>query len=352
MASNRKQLLINIIYVVLALFLYNSYMLELYKVNDFTITNRDYVLSQYAFTYQNMGFVARGLLPSIFELIKLNNKFIYYIFYNIVLILYIITIIYIAIKYAYQYRNKFIIAILFLYFGVFHFSSDTMRTDMLIILISFWLFILLNRNKILPSITLSIVALLIHEASFFLIVPVYLLFVDNLKQKIAVVLSFGLIFLIIILFSNKTTESNAIEIIKQFGGITQVKQIFYIGYTAGVCENIKFYFSTINNYFLVLTLIAGTIIYVFCFREVFKKSLIQTNIFALFPLLLCFVAIDYFRWLHFAFILLMLYSIRQNLYNNIIFKRLIYCLPISIIFNPSIVIITISLYKYFIENTV
>jgi hypothetical protein len=152
---------------------------------------------------------------------------------------------------------------------------------------------------------------------------------------------------LITFLSNKTIENNAIEMISNFPDITQIKRFFYIGYTSGIIENITFYFSTINNYFLILILVIGIFIYIFCFRELFSKQLAQKNIFILFPLLLCFVAIDYSRWLHFTFILLILFCIKQNLFNDKIFKRLVYCLPFSIVFNSSILIILGSLYKYF-----
>lgn len=338
--------LIFFIYLVASIIFYDFYLLKLYQINDFTMMNRNYVLSQYAFTYQNMGFVARGLLPSIFELIKLNNKCTYYIFYNIVLIFYVITIIYLGIKYAYQYRNRFIITILFLYFGIFHFTIDTMRTDMLIILFSLWIFILLDNNKKIISVLISIISLFIHEASFFLIVPIFVLFNRTKYKTLFIIFILSTIFLLITFLSNKTTENNAIEMISDFPDITQIKKMFYIGFTSGIIENITFYFSTINNYFLILILVVGISIYIFCFRELFTKKLAQKNIFAFFPLLLCLVAIDYSRWLHFSFILLMLYAIKQNLFNDKIFKRLVYCLPISIVFNSSIVILIISIFKY------
>lgn len=346
MKIDKKQILIYASYIILSTFIYNIYMIELYKMNDFTIMNRNYVLSQYVFTYQNMGFVARGLLPSIFELIKLNNKCTYNIFYNIVLMFYVITIIYLGIKYAYQYRNKFIISVLFLYFGIFHFTIDTMRTDMLIILFSIWIFILLDNNKKIISVLISIISLFIHEASFFLIVPIFVLFNRSKYKTLFIIFILSTIFLLITFLSNKTIENNAIEMISNFPDITQIKRFFYIGYTSGIIENITFYFSTINNYILILILVVGISIYIFCFRELFTKKLAQKNIFAFFPLLLCLVAIDYSRWLHFSFILLMLYAIKQNLFNDKILKRLVYCLPFSIVFNSSIVILIISIFKY------
>lgn len=350
MKIDKKQILIYVLYIILSIFIYNIYMIELYKMNDFTIMNRNYVLSQYVFVYQNMGFVARGLLSSIFELIKLNNKCSYYIFYNIVLIFYVITIIYLGIKYAYQYRNKFIISVLFLYFGIFHFTIDTMRTDILIILFSLWIFILLDNNKKIISVLVSIISLFIHEASFFLIVPIFALYNINRKNTAFRIFSLSTIFLLITFLSNKTTEDNAIAMISNFHDVTQIKKMFYIGYTSGIIENITFYFSTINNYYLILILVIGISVYIFCFRELFNKQLMKKNIVTFFPLLLCFVAIDYSRWLHFVFILLILYCIKQNLFNDKIFKRLLYCFSISILFNSSIIIILVSLFKYIMKT--
>lgn len=194
---NIPQKYLNVLYVLLALFVYNS--IVLYKYFNFGIFTRNYIMAQYAFTYQEMGFVARGFIPSLFSVFGINNQISYFILFNVIIICYVFTVIKIANMYQLKHKNYFIISFLFLFFGIPHFALDAFRLDSIIQLCVLWVFIFLHQNKTLIAFTIGILAMFIHEAVLFLLVPIFFLYYNQLSIKKCMLIAF--VFVIIFLQS-------------------------------------------------------------------------------------------------------------------------------------------------------
>jgi len=325
MLAIKNQKRINLIYVLGSLFFYNAYLLQKYfNLGIFTNT---YITNQYQFNYQNCGFVARGLLPSILEFLGINNQFGYYALYNVVVLLYACLIVYISGLYEIKNRNLYIIASLFFFFGIPHFTIEGLRTDSILLLNTLIVFILLKRKQYIPFLIISIFTLFIHEVAIFLFVPVIFLLLEG-KEKWIYSFILGIVFVGIVLLSNKITEQQAIEILQRVNE-EEIAYGNYALYILNTKESIRFFFGEVG---VALFLVYG-VFYILALFLAFK-ALFTTKITAfrwlfLMPLVLCFVAVDYPRWYCFVYFLAMLYALHYNLFNR---KAFIYIALVTVLF--------------------
>jgi hypothetical protein len=298
--------------IFLGLLLYNIPLLIKYILVSHSI--RSYNLSVYAFTYFNSGFIARGLVPTILDFLKLNHEAGYFFIYNIVLALYIHAVIYISNLHKTKENIYFIVSFIFLFFGIPHFILDAFRTDMIIQLLALWSYILIYKEKIVSAILISIIGLLIHEAYFFIIVPVFMLLISNWKKYIYVAV-LAIATWSILHFSNKLNTEHAIAIIQKFMNIKMVPELYYVYITNSVGLNRAYFFKN----FILFDHPIELILYVFffliltyIFATKLKKYVFRFSFMYIFPLFLCFVAVDWARWLCFTYFLLLLYLMYFN----------------------------------------
>jgi hypothetical protein len=334
--KNIPQKYLNILYVVIALLMYNAILL--YKYFSIGIFTRNYILAQYAFTYQKMGFVSRGLLPSIFELFGINSQYTYYVFFNFIIVIYVLLVIYIRSLYNIKNKNYYIISFIFLFFGVPHFSLDAFRLDLVIQILTLLVFIALYHNKIYIALFVGFLSLFIHEASVFLIIPIFSLFMYN-KRKIQLVslsIAYLLFFGLIIIFSNKTTEHNAIFLVQKF---LNTREIYKEMYTLHVKGSKRAHFDIFRTYNLSLLITVGFAYLIFIyynFKVFFIKNIELRKLIFLLPFGLCLLGVDFFRWYCFVFFLLMIFQIHYfnslsfYQFKNLILITLFLGIPISI----------------------
>ena len=323
--KNLPQKYLNIFYVLLSLLMYNATILYKY-LNNADFLKKYTIVSQYYFTYQKCGFISRGLIPSLLDFFGINNIISYVVIFNITLVIYVILIIYIAKMYRVKNINLYLVAYLFLFFGVLHFALDIFRLDMLIMMLSLAVLILLNKQKYLIAFLISLLSLLIQEASFFLLIPIFFLVLKS-KQRWVFAVSLFIGFLVIILSSNKITEKEAITILQNHN-LENIDKVYYIWLTFGIKENIKYVFSTYNVSLYIIYGIGYMIILFYSFKELFISKFSEFRWLFLFPLFLCMVAVDYPRWYCFVYFLAMLYAAKYNLFNK---QSFIYILSITLL---------------------
>jgi len=302
--------------ILLGLLAYNIPLITKYLlVGHIT---RGYNFSLYAFTYFNSGFIARGLIPTLLDILHLNNEVGFLVIYNITLFFYILSVIHIAQLHQLKENFYFIFSFIFLFFGIPHFFFDAFKTDMIIQLLAMLVYILLYKKRILFSVLVSFIAILVHEAALFLIIPLFLLLVnDSIYKKYGLVIFIFSGTFLMLSFSNKLEVYRAIEIIRNFIRTSEnIPEMYYIYITNSVQENRTFFFKDFNLlkspvefslyllYFLILLYIS---------KELLLKNIFKFNWAFLAPLLLCFVAVDWARWLCFTFFLSLLFLANSNL---------------------------------------
>jgi hypothetical protein len=322
---------LNLFFVFISLLIYNSVII--YRYLTLGKLSNPYVINSYQFTYQRCGFISRGLLPSIFETLDINNLLAYFIFLNIIIILYVLAVANIASLYKVTYRNYFIISFLFFFFGIPHFALDTFRFDSLTMLLVLYTFILLHRKLILLSFIVSLLSLFIHEASIFLFVPIFFLLLGTkLRWIISVILIIS--FVIISLSSNKLSEKEAINVL-QNSGYDDIDPLNYAGQTLNIKENIYYFFNTYNVSMFLLYGLVYIIVLFYCFSSLFKSKINEYRWMFLVPLILCLIAVDYFRWYCFVYFLAMLYALHLKIFTKksmyfLLFTTILLGIPLAI----------------------
>lgn len=294
-----------------------------FKMGQFT---SNYILYQYKFTYQNCGYIKRGLFPSFLELLNLNNQYTYFVIFNLILIIYTFIVVQIANKYLQENINSYILSFLFLFFGVPHFTLDIYRIDILIQLITLFILLLLKNEKYLVAFLLSLLSILIHEASLFLIIPIFFLIIND-RKKWYFSFYLTIFFLMSLLLSHKLSQNEAIIILKE-NNSASIEYSQYAAFTLGFKDTILMYFRMYNVGFFIIYGFCYFIILYLSFKKLFTGKFTDYKWLFLFPLLLCFVAVDFLRWYCFVYFLAMLYALYYNVFSR---KSFYYILFISII---------------------
>ncbi len=301
---NIPQKYLNIIFVFASLLVYNSIIL--YKYKNYGLLTRNYILAQFSFTYQKVGFISRGLVPSILELFDMNSKTYILIYFNIFIILYTYAILKILNLYSASKTRLSVIAFLFLFFGVPHFAQDAFRMDLVIQTICLFIFISLKRHQIIAVLILSIISMFVHEASIFLIIPI--LFISKLStyKKISTTIFLSLLFILISIYSTKINEHYAIKLVQNYLHIYSIPKEIYLLHIQKIDTTFTNIFSTYNLSILILVGFIYIVILIFSFPKLFKANTYKFSFLVFFPLLLCLIAVDYYRWYCFMFFLAMI----------------------------------------------
>ncbi len=292
-----------IIFVVLSVFILVS-ILQYFKTKGFYGT---YNYAQYAFTYQKCGYVTRGLIPSMFQLLHIKNTLLLIFIFSVCqfvfcFIFFKIATFNVELKYTY-------IVFFFSSLGILHFALDSFRLDIFIYTLSLLVYISLFQQKIIIAIILSVIAIIIHEAAYFLIVPVFYMFITSNKKRFLLLLFFSALFLSSVVTSKLLIKDNAVQLIKDFTHLTIVPEHYYLSRISSSIENIKYYFSIfnlkVNVFFLVL--------FILLFVYILTIQFLRKYYFIFFSLLLCIIGVDWYRWIHMVYFLLFLVLIKENI---------------------------------------
>lgn len=299
--------------IVLSLLLYNLIIVFHYQLTGFFAN--DFHLFQFAFTYQDCGFITRGLVPSIVSLFKLDPLPSLYILCNIFLAIYVYLIYYITDLYKIKNKGIFLIGFLFLFFGIPHFALDTLRLDIVYQTISLLIFILLHHKRNLLAFFLSILSLVIHEGAFFLLVPIFFLKLTDKKRWLFSGL-LALTFLLIVFFANKITKEQAIYLAETKINMHNIPETYFIPQVSSTIDNALHVFKSYNMFYNSVYVIIYLILLFFSFKKLFTRPFLEFKWLCIFPILICFVAADWLRWVCFVYFFTMLYVIHYSIFTK------------------------------------
>lgn len=329
--------------IIASLCIYNLRFIIRYYFSE-TFFN-DYEYANLVFTYQKCGFISRGLIPSIYEFLNIDNKFILYIISNIYISMFVVYVIMIGRKYN---NIFFTLAVLFSSFGVIHQTTLLLKPDQIVYSLFFTsIFYLLNgKNNI--YILISIICMFIHEMSLFIFIPVFYLNTITKRKFFIYTILMCILFLFISLCSTKIPKEKCIQLMQDYTGLINIPKEFYIQRTAAIIENIKQVFTTYNmalaSIFLVLLLICNRYI----FNKIYLNNKYITDYLFLLPLILCFVAVDWMRWVTQVYLLSIIflqhkYEINKSVLIKIYVLSFIIGVPntIGFIFSPLIYLLKI-----------
>jgi hypothetical protein len=312
---------INVFYwTFISLLLYNSIILLRYKITGFWIN--DFQLYQFAFTYQDCGFITRGIIPSIVLALKLAPIPFLYILCNVFIVFYVLLIYHIINLYNIENRLFFLISFLFLFFGIPHFALDALRLDIILQVITMLVFVLLHQNKILITLFITIIGLLIHEGVYFLLIPMFFLKMQGRNKWIYSILLTAF-FLFVVLMANKITKEQAIHLAATNVGMYNVAETYYIPQVSSAKDNVFHVFKTYKMQYALLYMLVYLIVLYKSFRNLFNKPIFEYRWLCLFPLFICLVAADWFRWICFVYFITMLYAVVYDCYDKKILKNFI-----------------------------
>ncbi|MFN8282249.1 MAG: hypothetical protein U0U67_03495 [Chitinophagales bacterium] len=296
-------LFFNLIVAVVCIFLLIS-ILQYFKTKGFYGT---YNYAQFAFTYQKCGYITRGLIPAIFQWLHIKNTILFVFIFTGCQLAFSVLFLNIG---AFNLELKYTYMVFFFSsLGVLHFALDSFRLDVFIYMLSLIVYISLSQQKIIIATLMSIIAIIIHEAAYFLIVPLFFMFFKPNKKRFLLGFFFTSLFLISVVTSNLIDKNSAIQLIKDFTQLNNVPEHYYLARISSTTETLRFYFSIFNvkvNVFFVM-------LFVLLFIFISTKQLFKDYFYILFPLLLCIIAIDWYRWIHMVYFLLFLVLIKENI---------------------------------------
>lgn len=318
--------------ISLGIILYNFIIILRYYLTGFWLN--DFHLYQFAFTYQDCGFITRGLVSSLVAYFNLRPIVFLYILCNISLIIYIYLIYYIINMHNIENKYLFLIGFLFLFFGIPHFALDALRLDIILQALVLLVFVLLHNKKILSVMFICILGMLIHEGIYFLLVPIFFLKIEGNKRWYLSIL-ISIIFLAVVLSANKITKEQAIELAATKIGMFHVPETYYIPQVSSATDNALHVFKTYKmQYAFIFLIIYLTVLFV-SFKNIFRISIKEMRWLCLFPILICLVAADWFRWICFVYFITMLYVLVYDkftikTFKNFAFLTIILGIPIGI----------------------
>jgi hypothetical protein len=326
----------NMLLFIFCILLYNFRILIRYHYSHTFFNECEY--AYLAITYQKCGFISRGLMPSIYEAVGLNNKLLLYLLSNV----YVATTAFSVIQIGKYYKNIFFsVAVLLSSFGILHQTTLLLKPDQVVYMLFFVSYLCLIKGYTKCFFLISLISMFVHEVSVFLFIPIYFLQRKNNFSFYAYSFIMLLLFILIAVGSTKISANTCIELMKNYTGLQHIPKEFYYQRVLGIRNNIQFYF-TVNNLALSFLLFVVLLIFnylIFKINYVYKGSFL--NYLFLFPLILSFVAIDWMRWISMVYILSIFYLQYQNKLNFIIAKRLLLlslCIgipvTINLIFSP------------------
>ena len=296
-------LYIKLIVAVLSVFILVSF-LQYFKTKGFYGT---YNYAQYAFTYQKCGYVTRGLIPSIFQLLHIKNTLLFIFIFTSCQLVFCILFFKIA-SFNVQLKYTYIV-FFFSSLGILHFALDSFRLDIFIYTLCLLVYLSLFQQKIIIAIILSVIAIIIHEAAYFLMVPVFFLFITSNKKRFLMLLFFSVFFLISVISSNLLFKDNAVKLIEDFTNLTIIPEHYYQARISSSIENIKYYFSIFN----IKVNISFLVLFILLFVYILTIPLLKKYYVLFFPIFLCFIGVDWYRWIHMVYFLLFLVLITENI---------------------------------------
>ncbi len=326
----------NILLFSLSLVLYNFRILIRYHYSHVFFNDCEYACL--AITYQKCGFISRGLMPSIYEAIGLNNKLMLYLLSNV----YIAITTFCVLQIGKYYKNIFFsIAILLSSFGILHQTTLLLKPDQVVYLLFFVGYILILKGNLKLFFVISFISMFVHEVSVFLFIPIYFLHRKNNFGFYVYSFIMLLLFILIAIGSTKVSENICIELMKNYTGLQEIPLLFYRQRVSTITQTVSEVYAENNMALTLLVLIILLIANYYIFKDIYKKTSSIFNYLFLFPLALCFVAIDWMRWISMVYILSILYLQHQQAINTIIVKRLLLLsvcigipLTINLIFSP------------------
>lgn len=328
----------------LSLILYNFRILIRYHYSHTYFNDCEYAIL--AITYQKCGFISRGLMPSIYEAIGLNNKLLLYLLSNV----YVAISTFYVIQIGKLYKNIFFsIAILLSSFGILHQTTLLLKPDQVVYLLFFAGYLMLLKGNIKLFFAISFISMFVHEVSVFLFIPIYFLHRKNNSSFYAYSFIMLVLFVVIAIGSTKISENTCIELMRKQTGLQEIPSLFYMQRIATISQNIHSVFTTNNMALSLLVLLILLLGNYYIFKDIYKKPSSIFNYLFLFPLVLCFVAIDWMRWISMVYILSILYLQHKGNLNFIVVKRLLIlsaCIgipvTINLIFSPLMLILKVA----------
>lgn len=265
-----------------------------------------YNYAQYAFTYQNFGFITRGFIPSLFSFLQIKNTVTIIIIFNLL----IVSFYYLFIKSGFlkpELKNTSI-AYFFSSAGIIHLALDALRLDLFIYVFCLLSYYLALRNKIILAGIVAIISLFIHESSIFILTPMYFIIYGNSRAFYINTLIYVLIFISIVLSGNQLSAADAVLAIRQFTTIQNPLMYLYAQRVLPFTENINYIFSLfpLKANILFMGFHFVLILYIVNTKLLYKIA------FVFFPLILCLVAIDWFRWINYVYFLLFIYLLKNE----------------------------------------
>ncbi len=292
-----------IIFGVLSVFVLIS-ILQYLKTKGFYET---YNYAQYAFTYQKCGYVSRGLIPSIFQSLHIKNTLLFIFIFSVCQLVFCFLFFKIA-SFNVELRYTYIV-FFFSSLGILHFALDSFRLDIFIYTLSLLVYLSLFQQKIIIATILSVIAIIIHEAAYFLIIPVFFMFITSNKKRFLLLLFFSALFLSSVVTSKLLIKDNAVQLIKDFTHLTIVPEHYYLSRISSTAETLKYYFSVLN----IKVNVVFVLLFILLFIFISTKKILKAYYYILFPLMLCIIAIDWYRWIHMVYFLLFLVLIKENI---------------------------------------
>lgn len=296
----------------------------------------NYILAQYFFSYQLLGFVKRGLIATIGNSLGFSAVAQYLIVaFGSGILLSVFSVRYFWLKLAkIEFYQRIIIVLSIVICPAFlsHCGYGFGRFDAVILML---LFLALSEDRAYKIFLISAVAILIHEV---FIIAFGLLLYDHLvrlnkaktiKYDIAFVVFPLAVLIIVILGGGYKPGLAALNIKLMNSGYLWSSHLIngdldapYAVLTSGISENIKYTFSSYSTYYKSiinkLILVIGLFWYIayagflFYFSKINNIKMTEIQIIsALCPLLLACIGIDFFRWLSFSIIILLIVLVQN-----------------------------------------
>jgi hypothetical protein len=159
-------------------------------------------------------------------------------------------------------------------------------------------------------------------------VPIFMLLVKKpVWKKYGLVAGIIIGTFVILSCSNKLETNEAIAIIKEYTHTSgDIDTRFYIYMTNSVRENRAIFFKDpdlLKSPVDLILYVFYIIILIYISKELFTKPVLEFNWLFLFPILLCFVALDWARWLCFAYFLSFIFLANNQIFSQQKFKTLL-----------------------------
>ncbi|HNB38188.1 MAG TPA: hypothetical protein PLV97_02820, partial [Chitinophagales bacterium] len=120
--------------------------------------------------------------------------------------------------------------------------------------------------------------------------------------------------------ANKITKEQAIHLAYEKVQMTEVPETYYIPQVSSAKDNALHVFKTYKMHYAFFYLTIYLLVLFISFKKLFSKPFLEFKWLFLFPLLICLIAADWFRWICFVYFLSMLYCLKYDMFSLKTFK--------------------------------